>query len=344
VALHRDNHVLYLAVGHMGTISVVLDAAGTKVDESRHYPNGTERWPLDGPLPTEYRFTGQLLDASLGLYHMGARWYDPLLARWLSADTVVPNPGDPQTLDRFSYVGGRPPNHVDPSGHVEQDEADAAMNIIELLRDLYGIFIDLDFGWQPVSHPGPGEPSLARNKGAWQLGDLEHVSRAVEMFARAAGGAAEAREALSGVAIRRGSASYKSYWWTVLDDSTFTQPGLRAELGPEIAVVHELAHYWDWKSGNLWSKLFDLQGRNARGMAAFTGDESGPTAYGRTNTSEEWAESVAMYVYPAYRDLLVAEGNKQEVDPKNGIFPALRMWHQVYVRLCFVFLAEGGCP
>ncbi len=44
---------------------------------------------------TDYRFTGQRQLAGLGLYHMGARWVDSSLGRWLSADTLVPGAGEP---------------------------------------------------------------------------------------------------------------------------------------------------------------------------------------------------------------------------------------------------------
>ena len=119
IAMRRDHILFFLAADHLGTTSVVLDAAGNVVDESRHYPYGTERWPVDSAFPTECRFTGQLLDSPLGLYHMGARWYDPALARWLSADTIVPTPANPQSLSRYSYVLGNPLGLIDPSGHHE---------------------------------------------------------------------------------------------------------------------------------------------------------------------------------------------------------------------------------
>ena len=48
---------------------------------------------------------------------MGARWYDPALSRWLSADTLVPEAGNPQALNRYSYVLGNPLLFIDPSGH-----------------------------------------------------------------------------------------------------------------------------------------------------------------------------------------------------------------------------------
>jgi hypothetical protein len=52
---------------------------------------------------------------------MGARFYAPYIARWLSADTLVPEPGNPQALNRYSYVVGRALNLTDPTGHYYYD-------------------------------------------------------------------------------------------------------------------------------------------------------------------------------------------------------------------------------
>jgi hypothetical protein len=51
---------------------------------------------------------------------MGARWYDVSLARWTSADTLVPEPGNPQALNRYSYVNNQPLTFRDSSGHGPQ--------------------------------------------------------------------------------------------------------------------------------------------------------------------------------------------------------------------------------
>ena len=48
-----------------------------------------------------------------------ARYYDPLLRRFISPDTIVPDPGDPQSLNRYSYVRNNPVNRADPSGHFD---------------------------------------------------------------------------------------------------------------------------------------------------------------------------------------------------------------------------------
>ncbi len=67
--------------------------------------------------PTNYRFTGQQQSAALGLYHMGARWYDPYINRFVSPDTIIPDPANPQSFNRYSYVNNRPLVATDPTGH-----------------------------------------------------------------------------------------------------------------------------------------------------------------------------------------------------------------------------------
>lgn len=47
----------------------------------------------------------------------GARYYDPGLGRFLQADTIVPQPGNPQSLNRYSYGSNNPVKYIDPSGH-----------------------------------------------------------------------------------------------------------------------------------------------------------------------------------------------------------------------------------
>jgi len=48
---------------------------------------------------------------------MGARWYDPVIGRFISADTIVPEPNNPQALNRYAYVYNNPIQYTDPTGH-----------------------------------------------------------------------------------------------------------------------------------------------------------------------------------------------------------------------------------
>jgi RHS repeat-associated protein len=68
-------------------------------------------------LPTDFHFTGQHNDSDIKLYQMGARWYNALTGRWISADTLVPNPNNPQDFNRYAYVQNNPVRYVDPTGH-----------------------------------------------------------------------------------------------------------------------------------------------------------------------------------------------------------------------------------
>jgi RHS repeat-associated protein len=53
-----------------------------------------------------------------GLYYYGARYYDPTIGRFVSADTVVPSASNPQTLNRYSYCLNNPLRYIDPSGNI----------------------------------------------------------------------------------------------------------------------------------------------------------------------------------------------------------------------------------
>jgi len=80
----------------------------------RYYPWGGVR---SGEVPTDRRFTGQRWDGAVGLYDYKARWYDPYIGRFISPDTIVPDPGNPQDLNRYTYASNNPLIYTDPSGH-----------------------------------------------------------------------------------------------------------------------------------------------------------------------------------------------------------------------------------
>jgi RHS repeat-associated protein len=66
---------------------------------------------------SDYTFTGQRAERGLGLMDYQARYYDSYLNRFISADTIVAEPGNPQSLNRYSYVNNSPLRFNDPTGH-----------------------------------------------------------------------------------------------------------------------------------------------------------------------------------------------------------------------------------
>ena len=106
----------YVLTDHLGSSSVTLNASGGVVGELRYYAYGETR-VSSGSTSTERNYTGQLRQNEIGLYYYNARWYMPYLNRWVQPDTIVPNPGNPQDLNRYAYVRGNPLKYTDPSGH-----------------------------------------------------------------------------------------------------------------------------------------------------------------------------------------------------------------------------------
>ncbi len=67
-----------------------------------------------------YKYTGQEYDSSTGLYFYQARYYDPLLGRFVQPDTIVSDPYSPMAWNRYTYVMNNPLRYTDPTGHLEQ--------------------------------------------------------------------------------------------------------------------------------------------------------------------------------------------------------------------------------
>ncbi len=114
----------FLLTDHLGSTAITTDGAGNRYTELRYYPYGKPRYFGANNQTTDYRFTGQRWQGDIGLYYYNARWYDHLIGRFTSPDTIVPNPGNPGSLNRYSYVLNNPLRYRDPSGHAPQYPGD----------------------------------------------------------------------------------------------------------------------------------------------------------------------------------------------------------------------------
>jgi RHS repeat-associated protein len=107
----------YFHKDHLGSSSAMTDSSGAVVETTNYAPFGEQR-EHTGAVVTNYKFTDQELDSETGLYYYGARFYDPAIGRFISADTIVPGPYNPQALNRYSYVLNSPLIYIDPTGHL----------------------------------------------------------------------------------------------------------------------------------------------------------------------------------------------------------------------------------
>jgi RHS repeat-associated protein len=116
----------YMTVGDpQGSASFVIEHdTGELVEHPTYYAYGgaesdfrSARW---NNLREDVRYSGHWDDAEVGLVYFGARYYSPLLDRWISADplTVHGLGADPNP---YAFVGGSPIGSVDPLGLCADD-------------------------------------------------------------------------------------------------------------------------------------------------------------------------------------------------------------------------------
>jgi len=115
MAMRVGGTLYFLHGDHLGSATLTTDISGNRVGELRYTPYGVTRYEW-GSIPTPRRYTGQPWEG-VGLYDYGARYYSPGLGRWISADTMVPAPPNPQSLNRYAYVYNQPLIYVDRKGH-----------------------------------------------------------------------------------------------------------------------------------------------------------------------------------------------------------------------------------
>ncbi|HEX9643641.1 MAG TPA: RHS repeat-associated core domain-containing protein, partial [Acidimicrobiia bacterium] len=109
----------YLASDHLGSNGVQVRQSDKAATSQYHLPYGDYRGGSTNGLETEHTYTGQIDDTpatSSGLMFYNARYYRPTLRRFISPDSIVPDPADSQAHNRYAYVANNPVNGSDPSG------------------------------------------------------------------------------------------------------------------------------------------------------------------------------------------------------------------------------------
>ncbi|MCL2761515.1 MAG: RHS repeat-associated core domain-containing protein, partial [Desulfuromonadales bacterium] len=124
IAMHWKNLIesgtLYYHTDHLGSTSVVTDQTGNKVEDIAYYPFGEKRRDTaddGGTANVAHKYTAQEWDSETELYDYNARFYDPETGRFITPDSIVPDPSDPQSLNRYAYARDNPILYIDPSGH-----------------------------------------------------------------------------------------------------------------------------------------------------------------------------------------------------------------------------------
>jgi RHS repeat-associated protein len=105
----------YVTSDRVGSVRLLVKPNGEVALSQSFDPFGNvlER---TGTGQSSFGYTGEQTDPT-GLVFLRARYYDPRVGRFLTADSVVPDPLRSQDWNRYAYVRNNPVKYNDPSGH-----------------------------------------------------------------------------------------------------------------------------------------------------------------------------------------------------------------------------------
>jgi RHS repeat-associated protein len=126
-SLQTGDDTFYLHQDHLGSTDVITNAAGAVVVRQSFdawgqrrgtnwtgVPSAADKAAINGT--THRGFTGHEQLDNLNLVHMNGRVYDPIIARFLSADPIIQDPYQSQSFNRYAYAWNNPLNATDPTG------------------------------------------------------------------------------------------------------------------------------------------------------------------------------------------------------------------------------------
>lgn len=136
----KGGAVCYVLPDHLGTPRAIKDQAGSVVWRwtSDAFGDGMANESATGGAPFVFnqRFPGQQFDSETGLYYNNARYYDPLVGRYISSDPAGLEGG----RATYGYAASSPLVYTDPSGRIIPLAVAIGMRVgIPLLANAYRI-------------------------------------------------------------------------------------------------------------------------------------------------------------------------------------------------------------
>ncbi|MDH0864173.1 polymorphic toxin-type HINT domain-containing protein [Mitsuaria sp. GD03876] len=124
---------------HLGSVIGVVNEAGQLLQRMsydawgrrRNVDGSDDSWSALGTIKNDQDnsgYTGHEQLDQLGLVHMNARLYDPIIGRHVSADPTIPRPENLQAFNRYSYVLNNAMVYVDPTGLTPDDPRETLAN------------------------------------------------------------------------------------------------------------------------------------------------------------------------------------------------------------------------
>lgn len=110
------SYTTYYHNDHLGSPVAATDEQGAVLWRAHFRPYGERQ---ENPKDTNFGsvgYTGHAQDADSGMVYMQARYYDPVIGRFMAGDPVGFQLDNPTSFNRYSYGNNNPHKYVDPDG------------------------------------------------------------------------------------------------------------------------------------------------------------------------------------------------------------------------------------
>jgi RHS repeat-associated protein len=150
--------VYYYYTDQIGSVRRITTQTGTPCYSADFTPYGQEIYDGATSCTQNYKFAGYERDSETGLDYAHARYYNSRLGRFTSPDPLGGGIGNPQSLNRYSYVRNNPINLTDPSGmHDPGGWDDDNCTVNEADSDCGYLFgVGVGAGYAGLLFPGAG--------------------------------------------------------------------------------------------------------------------------------------------------------------------------------------------
>jgi RHS repeat-associated protein len=101
-----------------GSPVVATDAARQVIWRESYRPYGERLTNAPASVDNKVWFTSRRQDVETGLVYMGARYYDPIVGRFISRDPVEFDERNLHSHNRYVYANNNPFRYVDPDGRM----------------------------------------------------------------------------------------------------------------------------------------------------------------------------------------------------------------------------------
>ena len=156
-----------------GDATVAIDDDGALVGSVEFDPFGVRSSSVG--LTSSVGLQGDLTDAGSGAVWMGARWFDPTRAGFVSRDSFAGRPSEPGSLNRYAYAEGNPLSRWDPSGYEAEPRDDGSTKALVWSNAPTTT-------WAPV---GPPPPKTGWSFSRFKQGASDAITSPVRLVYRA---------------------------------------------------------------------------------------------------------------------------------------------------------------